>query len=174
MLITINDIIQRGWWNYGKIRKYLTQINETKKNNYYNEVDVELIEKLEKAEILRHIPKNPLQQDNSFEQNIINMIHINIEENLNIRLIKKKSVKYLKSIKNKYNNKISAPTQNNKQRNLLISYMRHNYTDYDSIREKIDNFNFDFEISNKLIKLLKIKTNNLLIIKYHELRRGEK
>jgi len=170
MIISTTDIISnRDWWTYGNVKKYLRPVKEVNMEYFYDIIDVQMVEKMEKIGVLRRrIPLSSLKKGGEQYriENIMNLIKIHIPYEVNVNNVKKEIKQYERKIRNRHKN--HKPSKNkNITHSDILSHLRHNYTNYETIiYDKIDDIIEITKIDkNNLVKKLKKKINLYLIKK---------
>jgi len=168
--LTINMILSRNWWDFGKIRKYIKPIKTIDKIEYYDMNDVRIIETMNDLNILSRKVKFGTVKKGGIKyrsQNIANLLDIKIK-NVDLKTAVKKMKRHKKSVRNIYKKKF-VDRYTNPEKNTL-AYIRHNYTNYEELIyygigdiEKNVNVSID---KNTIVKKLKKLINSIIYQKY--------
>jgi len=180
MYISMENLLAtREWWTYGHVRKYLKPVKYMNEIEYYDYIDISIVETLERLELLKKKMKiDIIKKGGECHRihNIINWIRVTIPEEIDIQKIIKKIKHHKKSVQHKYNNRISKK-QNSKI--AILAFIRHNYTNYEDIIynqiDEIIKISSDID-KNNLIKKLKDNINNSLLYRFPEIKgnKGDK
>ena len=176
MLISIHDVIKRGWWDWYKCEIYLEpakSIGGT--NHYYQLIDIKLVELLFSYGLLKKEPQK--KKFRMFKwvpgdvfTNMPELLHINLKSDLNLNNIRKKTKKYLNKLRIKTNKDLLSTNYAINNDEAIVAFMRHRYTNYDYILEVIKDLDLDSFEKTNLVKIIRMKVNFFIKMKYRGLK----